>query len=175
MIQETVSVKSLQDRQILLILIRVDFQKELSILTDDQKQKIASGALKLMTKKDGSLMANLVNPETNKIVSTISLQSVNLSPAISQAMTSYASQMQMAQIAEQIQVVQLAIEEVRQGQEYDRLAMAYSCQQKLLQAMEMKNPELKAMALLQIASDAEDSRNLLMQSQNVNLILPQTQ
>ena len=77
--------------------------------------------------------------------------------------------MQMAQIAEQIQVVQLAIEEVRQGQEYDRLAMAYSCQQKLLQAMEIRNPELKAMALLQIASDAEDSRNLLMQSQNANL------
>ena len=141
-----------------------------AILTDDQKAKIASGAWRLMTKKDGSLMANLVNPETNKIVSTISLQSVNLSPAISQAMTSYASQMQMAQIAEQIQVVQLAIEEVRQGQEYDRLAMAYSCQQKLLQAMEIKNPELKAMALLQIASDAEDSRNLLMQSQNVNLV-----
>lgn len=141
-----------------------------AILTDDQKAKIASGALRLMTKKDGSLMANLVNPETNKIVSTISLQSVNLSPAISQAMTSYASQMQMAQIAEQIQVVQLAIEEVRQGQEYDRLAMAYSCQQKLLQAMEIKNPELKAMALLQIVSDAEDSRNLLMQSQNVNLV-----
>lgn len=141
-----------------------------AILTDDQKAKIASGALRLMTKKDGSLMANLVNPETNKIVSTISLQSVNLSPAISQAMTSYTSQMQMAQIAEQIQVVQLAIEEVRQGQEYDRLAMAYSCQQKLLQAMEIKNPELKAMALLQIASDAEDSRNLLMQSQNVNLV-----
>lgn len=140
-----------------------------AILTDDQKAKIASGALKLMTKKDGSLMANLVNPETNKIVSTISLQNVNLSPALSQAMTSYASQMQMAQIAEQIQVVQLAIEEVRQGQEYDRLAMAYSCQQKLLQAMEIKNPELKAMALLQIASDAEDSRNLLMQSQNANL------
>lgn len=140
-----------------------------AILTVDQKAKIASGALKLMTKKDGSLMANLVNTETNKIVSTISLQNVNLSPALSQAMTSYASQMQMAQIAEQIQVVQLAIEEVRQGQEYDRLAMAYSCQQKLLQAMEIKNPELKAMALLQIASDAEDSRNLLMQSQNANL------
>lgn len=140
-----------------------------AILTDDQKAKIASGALKLMTKKDGSLMANLVNTETNKIVSTISLQNVNLSPALSQAMTSYASQMQMAQIAEQIQVVQLAIEEVRQGQEYDRLAMAYSCRQKLLQAMQIKNPELKAMALLQIASDAEDSRNLLMQSQNANL------
>ena len=140
-----------------------------AILTDGQKAKLASGSLKLMTKKDGSLMANLVNPKTNRIVSTISLQNVNLSPALSQAMTSYASQMQMAQIAEQIQIVQLAIEEVRQGQEYDRLAMAYSCQQKLLQAMEIRNPKLKAMALLQITSDAEDSRNLLMQSQNANL------
>lgn len=152
-----------------LVKASVPKQEFQAILTDDQKAKLASGALKLMTKKDGSLMANLVNPETNKIISTISLQNVNLSPALSQAMTSYASQMQMALIAEQIQVVQLAIEEVRQGQEYDRLAMAYSCQQKLLQAMEIRNPELKAMALLQIASDAEDSRNLLMQSQNANL------
>lgn len=140
-----------------------------AILTDEQKTQLASGALKLMTKKDGSLMANLVNPETNKIVSTISLDKVTVSPEISQAMTSYATQMQMAAIAEEIQYVQLAVEEVRQGQEYDRLATAYSCQQKLLQAMAIKNPELKTMALLRIASDAEDSRNLLMQSQNANI------
>lgn len=140
-----------------------------AILTDEQKVQIASGALKLMTKKDGTLMANLVNPETNRIVSTISLKSVDLSPALTEAMTSYATQMQMAQIAEEIHTVQIAIEEVRQGQEFDRLAMAYSCQQKLLQAMQIKNPQLKSMALLQIASDAEDSRNLLMQSQNANL------
>lgn len=94
--------------------------------------------MKLMTNKDGSLIANLVNPETNKIVSKISLQNVNLSPELSKDMTSYASQTQMAQIAEQIQVVQLAIEEVRQGQEYDRLEMVYSCQQKLLQVMNLK-------------------------------------
>lgn len=146
-----------------------------AILTDEQKSQLAQGVLKLMTKKDGSLMANLVNPETNKIVSTISLKSVKITPELSQAMTSYATQMQMAQIAEQIQLIQVAVEEVRQGQEYDRLATAYSCQQKLLQTMTMKNPELKAMALLQIVSDAEDSRNLLMQSQNANLIFIKNQ
>lgn len=140
-----------------------------AILTDEQKTQIANGALKLMTKKDGTLMANLVNPETNKIVSTISLKSIDLSPTLTEAMSNYATQMQMAQIAEEIHIVQLAIEEVRQGQEFDRLAMAYSCQQKLLQATQIKNPELKAMALMRIASDAEDSRNLLMQSQNANL------
>jgi len=140
-----------------------------AILTDEQKSQIAQGVLKLMTKKDGSLMANLVNPKTKKIVSTVSLKSVKITPEISQAITSYATQMQMAQIAEQIQLIQVAVEEVRQGQEYDRLATAYSCQQKLLQAMAIRNPELKAMALLRISSDAEDSRNLLMQSQNANL------
>lgn len=140
-----------------------------AILTDEQQQQIAQGALKLMTKKDGSLMANLVNPETNKIVAAIPLRSVKVSPEITQAMTSYAIQMQMAQIAEQIQVVQLAIEEVRQGQAFDRLATAYSCQQKLMQAVEIKNPKLRAMALMHIASDAEDSRNLLMLSQKINV------
>ena len=140
-----------------------------AVLTDEQKQRIAKGALKLMTKKDGSLMANLVNPETKKIVATIPLKNVKMAPEVTQAMTNYATQMQMAQIAEQIQIVQLAVEEVRMGQEYDRLATAYSCQQKLLQAMEIKNPELRAMALMQIASDAEDSRNLLMLSQKTNV------
>ena len=137
-----------------------------AILTDEQKSQLASGTLKLMTKKDGSLMANLINPETKKIVSTVSLEKVKLSPEISQAMTNYATQIQMAQIAEQMQMVQIAVEEVRQGQENDRLASAYSCQQKLLQAMSIKNPELKSLALMRIVSDAEDSRNLLMQSQN---------
>lgn len=140
-----------------------------AVLTDEQKQQISKGALKLMTKKDGSLMANLVNPETKKIVATIPLKNVKMAPEVTQAMTNYATQMQMAQIAEQIQIVQLAVEEVRMGQEYDRLATAYSCQQKLLQAMEIKNPELREMALMQIASDAEDSRNLLMLSQKTNV------
>ena len=136
-----------------------------AVLTDEQKQQIAKGALKLMTKKDGSLMANLINPETKKIVTTIPLKSVQMAPEMTQAMTSFSTQMQMAQIAEEIQAVQLAVEEVRMG----RLATAYSCQQKLLKAMEIKNPELKAMALMQLAAAAEDSRNLLMLSQKSNV------
>lgn len=72
-----------------------------AVLTDEQKQQIAKGALKLMTKKDGSLMANLINPETKKIVTTIPLKSVQMAPEMSQAMTSFSTQMQMAQIAEQ--------------------------------------------------------------------------
>lgn len=140
-----------------------------AILDNTQKEKIAKGAVKLMTKKDGSLMANLVDTKTNKIIDTISLKDVNVAPEITQAISTFSTQMQMAQIAEQIQFIQFAVEEVRQGQEYDRLATAYSCQQKLLQIMEINNNELKNTALLNLVSSAEDSRNLLMQSQSANL------
>ena len=37
-----------------------------AILSDEQKSQIAQGAVKLMTKKDGSLMANLVNPKIGR-------------------------------------------------------------------------------------------------------------
>lgn len=152
-------------------LIKSSVPKEIfqAVLTDEQNRKLAEGSLKLMTRKDGSLMANLVNPKTKKIVSTISLEKANITPDISQAMTNYATQMQIAQIAEQIQLIQISVEEVRKGQEYDRLASAYSCKQKLLQAMVIKNQKLKELALMRIASDSEDSRNLLMLSQNASL------
>lgn len=140
-----------------------------AVLTNDQKEKIAKGVLELMTKKDGTLLANLVDPKTKKVVSQISLESVNVGSEISQAMTNFSMQMQMAQIAQQIQVVQSAVEDVRRGQEFDRLATAYSCQQKLLQALEIKNPSLKEHALMQLVFSAEDSRNLLMLSQKSNI------
>jgi len=140
-----------------------------AVLTNEQKEKIAKGVLELMTKKDGTLLANLVDPKTKKVVSQISLESVNVGSELSQAMTNFSMQMQMAQIAQQIQVVQCAIEDVRRGQEFDRLATAYSCQQKLLQALEIKNPSLKEHALMQLVFSAEDSRNLLMLSQKSNI------
>lgn len=139
------------------------------VLNLEQKLELASGALKLMTKKDGTLMANLVDTKTNKIVKTLSLEKINLTPEINQAMMNFASQMQMMEIAEQIKYIQNKVEEVRQGQEYDRLATAYSCQQKLLQIMEIKNADLKEKALLLLAMNAEDSRNLLMNSQNASI------
>ena len=132
-----------------------------AILSPEQREQIAQGVLKLMTKKDGSLLAVLVNTNTNKVIGNVPLKSVKLTPELNKALADYSSQIQMAQIAEEIQNVQYAIEDVRKGQESDRLAIAYSCQQKLLQAREI--------------SDSEDSRNLLMLSQksNVNFIKEQ--
>ncbi len=146
-----------------------------AVLSKEQKQAIAKGALKLMTKKDGSLMATLLNTETGKIAATVPLETVNLAPEITESISNYSSQLQMARLAEQIENVQLAIEDVRKGQESDRLAIAYSCQQKLIQAREIVNPQLRTSMLLQVISDAEDSRNLLMLSQKSNVSFIQEQ
>lgn len=146
-----------------------------AVLSKEQKQAIAKGALKLMTKKDGSLMATLLNTETGKIAATVPLETVNLAPEITESISNYSSQLQMARLAEQIENVQLAIEDVRKGQESDRLAIAYSCQQKLIQAREVVNPQLRTSMLLQVISDAEDSRNLLMLSQKSNVSFVQEQ
>lgn len=146
-----------------------------AILTDEQKAKIASGALELITKDDGTILAILRDPKTKEFISQVPLKSIKGFPELSQALAIYATQRQLAKIIEQIQIIQQAIEDVRKGQENDRLATAYSCKQKLLQAMVIKNPQLKTMALLRIISDAEDSRNLLMQSQNANITFIQNQ
>lgn len=140
-----------------------------AVLTDEEKKRIAKGALKLMSKKDGPLLAHLIDPKTKKIVKQIPLETVKMSPDLTQAMMSLSMQMQMMQIAEQIQVVQRAVEEVRTGQEFDRLATAYSCQQRFLQAMEIKDPNLRATALIHLTASCEDSRNLLMLSQKYNV------
>lgn len=139
------------------------------IFSNSDKIKLANGSLKLMTSSNGDLLANLVNPKTGKIVSNIKLEKVNLPSEINSALINYGNQVQLAKIAEDIRYVQLAVEEVREGQENDRLAIAYSCKQKLLQAMEIDNKELKRIALLNVVSSAEDSRNQLMLSQQSNV------
>ena len=152
-------------------LVKANIPKELyvAVFTDEQAKEFADGAVKLMAGKDGRLRANLINTKTKKVASQLTLQKESLTPELGDAMTSYALQMQMAQIAAQIQEVQKLVEEIRQGQENDRLALAYSCQQRLLQAMAIKNPTLKMQALLELAASTEDSRNALMLSQEANI------
>ena len=140
-----------------------------AILTGEQQAKLASGALKLMQKNTGELMATLVNPNTGKIVSKIALEKISNTPNLQNALTNFAMQQQLAKITEQLELLCIAVEEVRVGQENDRLAAALSCEQKLLQAMKISSPELKSQALLRIAHDCEDSRNALMKSQSVNI------
>ena len=141
-----------------------------AVLTNEQKGKIANGVLEIMqSKENGSLIASLIDPKTKKIVKNIPLKEIELTPELNKAITDFALQLQLLQISTEIKSIQKAVEEVRKGLEYDRLSTAYSCQQKFLQAILIKDSKLKKEALLRIALDAEDSRNLLMLSQKANI------
>lgn len=141
------------------------------VLSGEEKLKLATGSIKLMTTSDGKLLANLINSKTGKIISNVKLDKISLTPELNNAIINYGTQIQLAQIAEDIRYVQLAVEEVREGQENDRLAIAYSCKQKLLQAMQIEDHNLKRIALLNLVSSAEDNRNQLMLSQTSNIKL----
>ncbi len=141
-----------------------------AVLSDEQKMALADGSLEIMTKKDGSLLANLIDPKTKKIVSIINLEEDYILADINRVMIDYISKVQMAQIAELIRNVQKSVDEINQGQENDRLAKAESCEQKFFQLLKIKDEDIKNKALLEIAHFAEDSRNELMKSQQVNLL-----
>ena len=103
-----------------------------AVLTNEQKEKMAKGTIELMTSLKGDLMATLVNHKTKKIIANVRLEKIKLTPELNMAISNLCAQTQLVQIAQDIQYVQLAVEEVRKGQENDRLAVAYSCKQKLL-------------------------------------------
>lgn len=146
-----------------------------AILSDAQKMEIAKGALEVMCKKDGSLMAVLRDPNNKKIVENLNLQKINFTPEIANAMNDLSSQIQMAQLASEVHHLQIAVERVQRGQDCDRLATAYSLQEKYKLACSIKDPELKKDALLRITMDAEDCRNRLMlnQSSEIKVLLEQ--
>jgi len=69
-----------------------------AVLTNEQKEKIASGILKIMSKNDGTLVANLVDPQSGKIITNIPLKEIELTPELNKAMTDFALQLQLLQI-----------------------------------------------------------------------------
>ena len=86
-----------------------------AVLTNEQKEKIASGILKIMSKNDGTLVANLVDPQSGKIITNIPLKEIELTPELNKAMTDFALQLQLLQISAEIKSIKKAIEEVRKG------------------------------------------------------------
>lgn len=136
-----------------------------AVFTSNQLNQLAEGSIKLMSDKNGRLLATLVDTKTKKIVSNVELREVSFTPDIAQAMAGVAMQMQMMMISERLDLIQEAVDYIVQGQENDRLATAYGCKERLSQAIAMKDTNNRNIALLNIASDAIDSRNVLMQSQ----------
>ena len=132
------------------------------VFTDEQKKELAKGALKLMAKKNGDIIAKVVDPKNHQIVANIPVKQVERIKDINPAMNDFMVQMQLANLAQEMKEVHRVVSRIQQGLEFDRLASAYSNERKLKYARQIQNKELQTQALLMIAHSAEDSRSRLM-------------
>lgn len=132
------------------------------VFTDEQKKELAKGALKLMAKKNGDIIAKVVDPKTHQIVANIPVKQVEKIKDINPAMNDFMVQMQLANLAQEMKEVHRVVSRIQQGLEFDRLASAYSNERKLKHARQIQSKELQTQALLMIAHSAEDSRSRLM-------------
>ena len=121
------------------------------VFTDEQKKELAKGALKLMAKKDGPLLAKLVDPKTKKIIANVPIKQLKKIKDLNPAMNDFMVQMQLANLAQEMQEIHRVVSRIQQGLEFDRLASAYSNERKLKHARQIQNKELQTQALLMIA------------------------
>lgn len=140
-----------------------------AVLTSGQKEQLAKGALKIMTKKDGTLLACLINPKTQKVFQQIPLESVTTIPDFTSILNDVSMQLQMAQMMEVVTETNELVDEVRRGQENDRIAGAYSCEENLILTLACKNKKERERQLYQIANDAECCRQKLILSQKESI------
>ena len=147
----------------------VPVEEWVAVFTDEQRKELAKGALKLMAKKDGPLLAKLVDPKTNKIVANVPVKQVERIKDINPSMNDFMVQMQLANLAQEMKEVHRVVSRIQQGLEFDRLASSYSNERKLKQARQIQNKKLQTQALLMIAHSAEDSRSRLMLGMKENI------
>lgn len=145
------------------------------VFTDEQRKELAKGALKLMAKTNGDIIAKVVDPKTHQIVANVPVKQVERIKDINPAMNDFMVQMQLANLAQEMKEVHRVVSRIQQGLEFDRLASAYSNERKLKQARQIQNKELQTQALLMIAHAAEDSRSRLMlgMKENIDFIMHQ--
>lgn len=153
----------------------VPVEEWVAVFTDEQKKELANGALKLMAKKNGDIIAKVVDPKTHQIVANIPVKQVEKIKDINPAMNDFMVQIQLANLAQEMKEVHRVVSRIQQGLEFDRLASAYSNERKLKYARQIQNKELQTQALLMIAHSAEDSRSRLMlgMKENIDFIMHQ--
>ncbi len=134
------------------------------VLTPKQLKELANGTKEIAHRITGELLPQLRSTDSNRITDILNIKEIQKNPELFNALGSLAMQVQLAELAETVEEVKVIVDRIIRGQENDRLALAKSCELKLLQAFKIKDERTRRDALLKIAHDAEDSRNKLMRS-----------
>lgn len=126
------------------------------------KKLISEGRLKLQLDKQGEIMAILRSTEKNEWVRQLRLEDMSIAPNVTQSLNHLTNMAMMAQILNEIESVGESVRRVHEELQGDRIALAESAWEKLLQARGMGSPALREMATISAIHAATDAKRMLM-------------
>lgn len=126
------------------------------------KKLIREGRLKLQLDKQGEIMAILRSTEKNEWVRQLRLEDMSFAPNVTQSLNHLTNVAMMAQILNEIESVGESVRRVHEELQGDRIALAESAWEKLLQARRMESPALRELATISAIHAATDAKRMLM-------------
>ena len=123
---------------------------------------INSGELTYAFDKVGNILPQLKNADTKKISELIRLKEVSSNPMLGNAVNNLNNQVALAQILDELELIEEKIANVQKEMQEDRLAMADSAWDKVLQARNISDYRLRTVAIQNAIDSATDAKRVLM-------------
>jgi ribosomal protein L32 len=123
---------------------------------------IKKGTYRFTIDKTGEILPTI--RDAQGIVKQVRLENRLLPPNINQSLNNLAVHIVMSQILDEIENVKNAISNIHIELQNDRLSMAESSRDKLLQAMRIKDTRLREFAIINVINGATDAKRILMRN-----------
>jgi len=131
------------------------------------KKLIETGVYRFSIDKHGEILPTI--RDASGIVKQVRLSEMQLTPQLSQSLNNLATQAAMAQILDKIECVSESIKQIHIELQNDRIALAESARDKLLQAMRIQDARLREIAILNVIGTATEAKRILMRNFAQNL------
>lgn len=131
------------------------------------KKLIKEGIYRFTIDKKGRILPTI--RDADHIVKQVRLRDMTYAPNLVQSLNNLSVHAVMAQILDEIEYIGDAIQGIHIELQNDRIALAESAKDKLMQARKIQDSRLRAQAILGVISSATDAKRTLMRSFTHNL------
>ncbi len=130
---------------------------------------IDSGALELSLDKSGGILPMLKNADSQEIFKLIRLKELSTYPELGNSINNLSNQIAMAQIMDELKLIEEKMANIQKELQEDRLALADSAWDKMLQSRCIEDNRLKAIAIQNAINSATEAKRVLMRNFAVSL------
>ncbi len=137
-------------------------------LSDYTLGLIRKGELSFSFDKAGNILPQLKNADTQKISELIRLKEVSSNPMLGNAVNNLSNQIALAQIMNELELIEEKIANIQKEMQEDRLALADSAWDKVIQARSISDYRLRTVAIQNAINSATDAKRVLMRNFQVS-------